>query len=59
MEHPQGDDLRLGLDTRTPYVKAGPSLRFDPDDVIRWLTGYPKTEEASLRDDEWKTIRGA
>jgi hypothetical protein len=37
---------------RTPYVKAGPSLRFDPDDVIRSLTGYPKTEEASLRDKD-------
>lgn len=43
---------------RIPYVKAGRSLRFDPDDVIRSLPHYAKSGEARPRDNECRTIRG-
>jgi excisionase family DNA binding protein len=44
---------------RIPFVKAGRSLRFDPDEVIRPMPHCAKSEKAGLRDDEWRTIRGA
>jgi excisionase family DNA binding protein len=44
---------------RIPFIKAGRSLRFDPVEVIESLPHYAKSEKAGLRDDEWRTLRGA
>ena len=44
---------------RIPFVKAGRSLRLDPDEVIRPMPDCAKSEKAGLRDDEWRTVRGA
>jgi excisionase family DNA binding protein len=41
---------------RIPFVKAGRSLRFDPDEVIRSMPHYAKSE-AVLRGNESR--RGA
>jgi excisionase family DNA binding protein len=44
---------------RIPFVKAGRSLRFDPDEVIRSLPHYMKSEQTPQRDGESRAVRGA
>jgi hypothetical protein len=55
---PKGTIYNWAYLPRISYVKAGRSLRFDSDDAIRSLPHYSESEEARLRDNECRTIRG-
>jgi excisionase family DNA binding protein len=36
---------RLVSEKRVPFVKVGHFVRFDPDDIARWIEGQKVTEE--------------
>ena len=58
-QYPKVTPYNLVCPRRIPFIKRGRSLPFDVDEVIRSIPHYAKSEEAGLRDNEWRAIRGA